>query len=260
MGILNVTPDSFYDGGKYPDVDSACARAKDMAAAGAGIIDVGGESTRPGASAVSASEEIERVLPVIERIVAALDAPVAVDTQKPDVAHAALSAGACIVNDVTALGAPGMADVLRDFQAGVVLMHMHGEPRTMQDAPLDEETVVDEVARFLKERLSAAIGAGIEKERIVIDPGIGFGKTFKANERLIDSLDVLAALGAPILVGASRKRFIGELTGRAAEDRLAGSLAAHVVAYLRGAKIIRTHDVKETVDALVVAEAIAAQG
>ena len=256
MGVLNVTPDSFSDGGTYATRDAALARARQMIAEGADLIDIGGESTRPGAHALNAGEEVARVLPVITQLAAETKTPLSIDTRKAAVAGAALAAGAHIVNDVSALGDTAMAPLVRESGAGLVLMHMHGAPETMQAAPLEEHGIVDCVAAALQERLAAALDAGIAREHIALDPGIGFGKTFRANEALLCHLDALRSLGAPVLIGVSRKRFIGERTGRAPQERLAGSLAAQVIACLRGARIIRTHDVKETKDALAITHAI----
>jgi len=258
MGILNVTPDSFYDGGRYPDSESACMYAEHLLQEGADILDVGGESTRPGSQPVDARTEIKRVVPVIERIIAEFDAVVSVDTCKAEVARAAVNAGARIVNDVSGMRDLAMAAVLRESGAGYVLMHMHGEPKTMQKAPLSAESVMSAVSSFFKERLAVCAQQNVDPATVVIDPGIGFGKTYSANEVLLARLSELRQLNKPVLVGASRKRFIGERTGREAHERLAGSLAAHVLAYMNGAQIIRTHDVRETRDALAVAEAISA--
>jgi len=252
MGILNVTPDSFSDGGKFYSEENALEHARKMIEDGAGIIDVGGESTRPGSKPVSTDEEISRIFPIIKKIASESSIPISIDTRKSEVARAALEAGASIVNDISALGDQEMAKVVRESSAGVVLMHIHGDPETMQENPLDEKIVLEEVKKGLQDRIEYALQSGIEKSRIVIDPGIGFGKTFKANEVLIKKLDKFLDLGFPILVGASRKRFLGEITGEPPEKRLAGSLAAHIIAYQNGASIIRTHDVKETKSALKV--------
>ncbi|GIK77578.1 MAG: dihydropteroate synthase [Thermoleophilia bacterium] len=254
MGIVNVTPDSFSDGGRYLDPDAAIAHGRELSAAGAGILDVGGESTRPGAAAVGAPEERSRILPVIEAL-AADGARISVDTSKPEVAAAALAAGAEIVNDVTALRDPAMAAVCAEARCGVVLMHMKGTPRTMQDDPTYAD-VVGEVRAFLAERLEAAAAAGVDRERIWVDPGIGFGKTVAHNLELIASLDRIADLGRPVVVGASRKNFIGAITGRPVDRRLGGSIAAAVVAAFAGAAVLRVHDVAATVEALRVADPI----
>ena len=256
MGILNVTPDSFSDGGKFYSEEKALEHAREMVGQGADIIDFGGESTRPGAKPVQPSEEISRIVPIIKKLSSDISVPISVDTRKAVVACAALDAGASIVNDISALGDPKMAKVVCEYNAGIVLMHIHGKPQTMQKNPLDEKVVVEKVKKELQNRIDFAIQSGIKKNKIVIDPGIGFGKTFKANEVLIKKLDEFLELGFPILIGASRKRFIGEITGQPSEKRLAGSIAVNVIAYQNGASIIRTHDVQETKDALIVADSI----
>ena len=245
MGILNVTADSFSDGGRYSDVTGAVAWARQMAAAGADIIDIGGESTRPGAPAVDADEELRRVIPVIEQLP---DLLVSVDTTKAIVAERALAAGARIVNDISALRHDvGMLAVVRDFGAGVVLMHLQGTPATMQDNPRYAD-VVREVREFLAERIEFAVGGGVRKTQIAVDPGLGFGKTTDHNRQLLANLEQFATLGCPILVGASRKSFIGQLLGRSVSERLPGSLAVAAWAVLHGAQIVRAHDVAATVD------------
>jgi len=258
MGIVNVTPDSFSDGGRYLDRDAAIAHGHELRAAGAAILDVGGESTRPGAAAVDAATEKDRVVPVIEALAAA-GARVSVDTSKAEVAAAALAAGAEIVNDVTALGDPEMAPVCAAAGCGLILMHMKGTPRTMQDDPTYDD-VVAEVREFLAARLEAAVDAGIERERVWLDPGIGFGKTVDHNLELIARLDRIAELGRPVVVGASRKRFIGAVTGRPVDERIGGSIAAAVAAVAAGASVLRVHDVAPTVEALRVAEPILGRG
>jgi dihydropteroate synthase len=255
MGVLNVTPDSFSDGGRFLDPDAAVAHGKRLAAEGADLVDVGGESTRPGAEPVSEQEELRRVLPVIERIAATITIPISIDTTKSAVARVALAAGASFVNDVSALSSDrAMAAAVAEAEADLCLMHMKGEPRTMQDDPRYDD-VVSEVKAFLEERLAFAIAAGIAEQRIWLDPGIGFGKTLEHNLELLRRLDEVVAIGRPILVGASRKRFLGAITGRPEADRLAGSLAAAVIAYERGASMLRVHDVAPTRDALLVAGA-----
>ena len=256
MGILNVTPDSFSDGGKFYAEKKALEHAGKMIVQGADIIDVGGESTRPGANPVEPSEEISRIIPIIKKLSSDISIPISVDTRKAVVARAALDAGASIVNDISALGDPEMSKVVCEYNAGIVLMHIHGKPQTMQENPLDEKVVVEKVKKDLQNRINFAIQLGIEKNKIVIDPGIGFGKTFKANEILLKNLEKLLELKFPILIGASRKKFIGEITGEPSGNRLAGSIAAHIIAYQNGASIIRTHDVKETKDALMVVDSI----
>jgi dihydropteroate synthase len=253
MGVINVTPDSFSDGGVHLDPDVAAAAARRMVEDGAAIVDVGGESTRPGSDGVSVEEELARVAPVLERVGG--DVPISIDTSKADVARAALERGAVMVNDVTALrGDPELAGVVADAGAYLCLMHMQREPRTMQQEPRYGD-VASEVAAFLEERLVIAVAAGIAEERICLDPGIGFGKTVEHNLELLRRLDVLLALGRPVLVGYSRKSSLKKLTG--SDDLLGASIAAAVAAFERGASILRVHDVKPTVDALVVAAAIA---
>ena len=259
MGVLNITPDSFYDGGKFVDVENACAAAVKMQDEGADIIDIGGESSRPGAKAINANEELKRALPVIKKIAREINIPISIDTYKAEVASAAIEAGAVIVNDISAAADPDMLNLIKRTGAGIVLMHKHGKPETMQNEPLNEKNVLADVIDFLRAAVKKAVDFGIEKEQIVIDPGIGFGKTFAANEILIGNINRIADLAYPVLIGASRKKFIGEITGREADERLAGSIAAHIVAALNGAKIIRTHDVAETKDALKVAVRLAGQ-
>jgi dihydropteroate synthase len=247
MGILNLTSDSFYDGGRR-DAASALAHARRMIDDGARIIDVGGESTRPGAAPVDEDRETARVIPIVEAL-AGENACVSVDTMKPGVMHAALRAGAAMINDVRALQATGAVAFSATRDAAVCLMHMQGEPRTMQRAPAYAD-VVAEVRAFLSRRAKACIDAGIGADRIVVDPGFGFGKAPAHNLDLLRNLDDIAALGYPVLAGLSRKSTIGSITGRDVDDRLAGSLAAALAAALRGARILRVHDVRETVDAL----------
>ncbi|MFL5832470.1 MAG: dihydropteroate synthase [Solirubrobacterales bacterium] len=255
MGVVNVTPDSFSDGGLYLDPEAAVAHGRELAAAGAEILDIGGESTRPGAEPVAAEEEMERVVPVIEGL-RRLDCEISVDTSKAAVAAAALDAGATIVNDVTALrGDPGMAPLCADRGATVVLMHMLGEPRTMQEGPRYGD-VVAEVRAFLAERLAAAVAAGIAEERVWLDPGIGFGKTAAHNMELLRRLGELRGLGRPLVIGTSRKSFIGKLDGSAAGERLGGTIASSVLAAAEGAEVLRVHDVAEMRQALTVAAAI----
>jgi dihydropteroate synthase len=257
MGIVNVTPDSFSDGGVNLDPVEAVASARAMVADGAALVDVGGESTRPGAFAVSLDEELRRVVPVLEAIAGEL--PVSIDTSKAEVAARAVELGAIFVNDVTALrGDPELAGVVAGSDAFLCLMHMLGEPRTMQDDPRYDDVVAD-VARFLEERLAFAVAEGIPEERICLDPGIGFGKTVEHNVELLARLGELAALGRPLVVGASRKRFLGRLLGdpEAKTGPLAAGVAAAVVAYERGATILRVHDVRPHVEALAVAAAVA---
>jgi dihydropteroate synthase len=254
MGIVNVTPDSFSDGGLFLDADAAIAHGRELVAEGAQILDIGGESTRPGAEPVDAAEEIRRVVPVIEAL-AGNSTQISIDTTKATVAERALEAGATIVNDVAAFRFdPEIAAVTADAGATCVLMHMLGEPRTMQDDPRYDE-VVSDVKAFLEERLEYALGQGIPEERIWLDPGIGFGKTLDHNLELIARLDEIVAIGRPVVFGASRKSFLGKLTGRQVDERLAGTIAANIIAYQRGARVFRVHDVAPTVDALQVAAA-----
>ena len=254
MGVLNVTPDSFSDGGDFLDPEAAVSHGELLAAEGADLVDVGGESTRPGADPVPESAELERVMPVIEAL-AARHVPISIDTSKSGVARAALEAGAAFVNDVTALrGDPELAAVVAEAGAEVCLVHMKGEPRTMQDDPRYDD-VVGEVRSFLEERLAFALGAGVREDRVWLDPGIGFGKTLEHNLELIRRLDEIVAIGRPVVFGASRKRFLGRLTGRPERERAAGTVAANVLAYERGAAMFRVHDVAETLDALRVAGA-----
>jgi dihydropteroate synthase len=256
MGVVNVTPDSFSDGGLFLDTDDAVRHALELAAEGADILDVGGESTRPGAQPVAEDEERRRVVPVIERIVGAR-APVqlSVDTSKPDVARAALDAGATYVNDVTAFRAdPGMAGLVAERGVECCLMHMLGEPRTMQDDPRYGD-VVSDVKGFLEERLAFAVAEGVPEERVMLDPGIGFGKTLEHNLELLRRLDEIVALGRPVVVGTSRKSFLGRITGREVGERLPGTIATNVLALERGASVFRVHDVAPVRDALAVAAA-----
>ena len=250
MGILNVTPDSFYDGARYADTASAVAHAKQMAADGADLIDVGGESTRPGAMPVPEAEELRRVVPVIEAL-AADGLVVSADTRRPAVMRAAIAAGAAMVNDVGALTATGALDAVAGTNVAVCLVHMQGEPGTMQQAPRYGD-VVAEVREFLAARVRACEEAGIARERIVVDPGFGFGKTLAHNLELLRALPQLAAAGYPVLAGLSRKSSLGTITGRPVLERMPASVAAALAAVSRGASMVRVHDVRETVDALKV--------
>ncbi|MCR4347399.1 MAG: dihydropteroate synthase [Sulfuricaulis sp.] len=249
MGILNITPDSFSDGGVFLSPDKAIAQALRMAEAGADIIDIGGESTRPGARPVSAQEEIDRVLPVVEALHKKIPLPISIDTSKPEVMRAAVKAGAGFINDVRALREAGALEASKQLGVPVCLMHMSGEPRTMQDAPRYAD-VVGEVRDFLEERLGACMNAGIPAQRLVIDPGFGFGKTLEHNIELLRGLKKLQSLGAPVLVGLSRKSMIGQLLGLPVEQRLYASVALAVMAVQQGACIVRVHDVGPTVEAL----------
>jgi dihydropteroate synthase len=258
MGIVNVTPDSFSDGGRFSATDAAVAHALELVHQGADLLDVGGESSRPGAQPISADEELRRVLPVVRELASRTSAPLSIDTTKAAVADACLAAGAHVINDITALrGDPDLAGVVASRRAGVVLMHMRGTPATMQDDPRYDD-VTAAVCRFLEERLQAAVGAGIGPDRVVLDLGIGFGKTTDHNLTLLARLGEVRALGRPVLLGVSRKGFIGQLAGRGIDERMAGSLAVACRAVAMGhAQIIRTHDVRETRDALTLLAAIA---
>ncbi len=256
MGILNVTPDSFSDGGKFVDHAAAIARALVMVDEGADLIDVGGESTRPGAAEVALQQELDRVIPVIESLASRVQVPISIDSRKPEVMRAAVAAGAGMINDVNALRAEGAMEAAAALNVPVCLMHMQGEPAQMQAAPHYEE-VVNEVKRFLADRVFAAQMAGIDKKRIVLDPGFGFGKRLEHNLTLLARLGEFAELGHPLLVGLSRKQMIGTLTGREAHDqRVTGSVAAALIAAQRGAAILRVHDVAQTADALAVLTAL----
>ena len=254
MGVLNVTPDSFSDGGRFVEREHALDHARQMVADGADIVDIGGESTRPGALPVPEDVELERVIPLVESL-AREGMRVSVDTVKPGVMRAAIAAGACMINDVRALQQPGALAAVAAGSAAVCLMHMQGEPRTMQADPHYDD-VVTEVRDFLVERARACEAAGIVRERIVVDPGFGFGKTVAHNLALLRALGVLAVSGYPVLVGLSRKSTLGRITGRGPDDRVAASVAAALAAVARGALIVRVHDVRETVDALKVWQAI----
>lgn len=259
MGILNVTPDSFSDGGQFDNRDIALRQAAMMAEDGASIIDIGGESTRPGAGSVGEQEELDRVIPVIDAMKAVTDVPISVDTSKPQVMREAVAAGAYMINDVRALREAGALVAAADLQVPVCLMHMRGQPRTMQDDPRYDD-VVAEVAAFLAERVDACVGAGLSKDLIVVDPGFGFGKSHRNNVELLANLRQLRVRDRPVLVGVSRKSTLGELTGRKTGERMPASIAAAVVAVMQGADIIRAHDVAATVDALKVAKAVLETG
>jgi dihydropteroate synthase len=252
MGILNVTPDSFSDGGRFTAPARALLHAEQMARDGAAIIDVGGESTRPGAEAVSEQQEIDRVVPVIEALQGVTDIPVSVDTSKPGVMRAAVAAGAAMINDIRALCSDGALEAAVELQRPVCLMHIQGQPRTMQQNPQYDD-VVAEVTEFLDDRVTQCEQAGLGRDLVVIDPGFGFGKTAQDNIDLLGNLRQLQQIGAPILIGVSRKSTLGAITNRAVDERLPASLAAAVLAVERGAAIVRAHDVAETVDALSVA-------
>lgn len=255
MGILNVTPDSFSDGGRFCDIDAARREAERMARDGAAIIDIGGESTRPGAADISEDRELERVIPVIEAIRDTVDLPLSIDTSKPGVMREAVAAGAAMINDVFALQEDGALNAAAALGVPICLMHMHGMPRTMQDAPQYDDVVAD-VTAFLADRVSKCQEAGIDAALIIVDPGFGFGKTHAHNVELLANLRQLQNLGRPVMVGLSRKSTLGKLTGRDIGDRLSASICAAVIAVMQGVQIVRVHDVIETVDALRVAAAV----
>lgn len=256
MGILNVTPDSFFDGGKYLNRDKAVVRAREMEREGADIIDIGGQSTRPGAKRVSIQEELDRVMPVVEAVCASIKAPVSIDTYYADVAEAAILKGACIINDITALsGDERMCEVAARHGAAVVLMHMQGAPEKMQKNPR-YNNVIGEISRFLKSRISFAEENGIKKDRIIIDPGIGFGKTVRHNLEILNKLGELRKLGKPILAGVSMKSFIGKITLKEKSDRIFGTAGAVAAAIMNGASIVRVHDVGRMKDVALVLDAV----
>jgi dihydropteroate synthase len=259
MGILNVTPDSFSDGGRFAGLDAARAHAEQMADDGAAIIDIGGESTRPGAEDVSESQELDRVIPVVEALRDTVDLPISIDTSKARVMREAVAAGATMINDVLALQEPGALQAAVELGVPVCLMHMRGRPRTMQANPQYDD-VTQDVTAFLGNRAAECTEAGIANELIIIDPGFGFGKTHAQNVELLANLRQLQTLGLPVLVGLSRKSTLGEITGRDVDDRLPGSIAAAVVAVMNGAQIVRVHDVRETVEALKVVRAVLGKG
>ncbi len=260
MGILNVTPDSFSDGGAFLDEGRALARAEEMIDSGAGVIDVGGESTRPGAPEVTLEEEMRRVIPVVQAISRRMRIPISVDTTKAAVAEAALDAGAAVVNDVSGLSFdPDMPDTVARHGAGVVVMHIRGTPKTMQ-SHVDYTNLIGDISSELASRLDSAVRMGIEAERVVLDPGIGFAKTAEQSLLLLQRLSRLEELGRPILIGPSRKSFIGAVTGAVVGDRVPGTIAAVVAAVLAGARIVRVHDVRETVQAVSIADAIRLAG
>jgi len=259
MGIVNVTPDSFSDGGAHDTVDAAVAHGLRLVDEGADVLDIGGESTRPGAADVGVAEELDRAIPVVERLARECTVPISIDTSKPEVMRAAVAAGAGLINDVYALRRDGALEAAAALAVPVVLMHMQGEPRSMQAAP-DYDDVVAQVHRFLAERIFAAEMAGIAKRHLVVDPGFGFGKTLQHNLQLLAQLRRFVDLGVPVLAGLSRKKSIGDLTGReVARERVHGSVAAHLIAAQRGATLLRVHDVGATADALKVWSAVAAQ-
>jgi len=257
MGILNVTPDSFSDGGRFLGRDSALAQAERMCLEGAAIIDVGGESTRPGAAQVTAQQELDRVLPIVEALARAVDVPLSVDTSKPEVMRAAVAAGASMINDIRALREDGALRAVADLRCPVCLMHMQGSPGTMQDRPRYED-VVHDVCEFLSGRIADCVAAGIDENRLIVDPGFGFGKSRRHNIDLLANLRQLRRLGRPVLAGLSRKSTLGDLTGRGVAERLPASIAAAVLAVSHGADFVRVHDVGETVDALRITAAVLA--
>ncbi len=259
MGVLNVTPDSFSDGGHFLEIDRAIEHGLRMVEEGAGFIDVGGESTRPGAEPVSDEAELRRVVPVIEALARRVSVPISIDTSKPNVMRAAVQAGAELINDVYALRAPGALEAARETGAAVCLMHMQGEPRTMQVEPRYEH-VIHEVRSFLNERVNACLNIGIELDRLVVDPGIGFGKRLQHNLALLAAIPDLRVRQRPVLIGVSRKSMFETLLGRDVDERLPGALAVATASVLAGARIIRAHDVRATVDALKVAQALHGAG
>lgn len=256
MGILNVTPDSFSDGGLYYDSAKAVSRALEMATEGADIIDIGGESSRPGAKSISAQEEIDRVIPVVKALRKEVDVPLSVDTYKSQVAREALKEGASIINDITALrGDALMASTIAEFDAAVVLMHMKGTPRTMQDKPVYDD-IVEEISAYLLDSIRLAERSGINREKVIIDPGIGFGKTVEHNLLILHELARFRLLGRPVLIGLSRKSFIGALTGKDTDERIFGTAATLTAAIMNGADIVRIHDISQMKDVIKVSDAI----
>ncbi len=253
MGILNVTPDSFSDGGLYTDVDKAVSHAKEMIAQGATIIDIGAESSRPGSDPVSEEEELKRILPVLKRLASEVDVVLSIDTQKPGVARECLKLGAQVINDITGLADEKMMQVISEYNASVVIMHMQGEPRSMQQSPTYTD-VVEDIISFFEERISAARNAGIDG--VIVDPGIGFGKTVEHNLQILKKLEEFSSLGVPLLIGTSRKSFIGKISDIDVDERLEGTIASNVVAIMNGARIIRVHDVKECKRAVQIVDAI----
>ncbi|WP_150910942.1 dihydropteroate synthase [Marinobacter halotolerans] len=259
MGVLNVTPDSFSDGGRFNQIDSALARAREIVADGAAFIDVGGESTRPGATPVPLQEELDRVCPVVEAIARELDVVVSVDTSAPEVMREAVALGAGLINDVRALQRPGAPEEMGRTDVPVCIMHIQGEPEHMQDNP-SYRNVLQDVSSFLTERLRVVEAAGVRSDRIILDPGFGFGKTVQHNFQLLSALEQLKQLGHPILAGMSRKSMLGHVTGRDVGERLSASVAAATIAALKGVSIVRAHDVRETVDAVKVVAAMEEAG
>jgi dihydropteroate synthase len=258
MGVLNVTPDSFSDGGQFNRLDAALYHAEEMLLQGAGIIDVGGESTKPGAEPVSVDEELSRVVPVVEAICCRLDVPVSVDTSKAEVMQSALSVGASMINDVQALSSSEALKVVANSNAAVCLMHMQKNPAVMQENPT-YANIIEEVLSFLKKRISMCVDAGIDRHRILVDPGFGFGKTLEHNVTLFSQLSLFNQLQVPLLVGVSKKRMIGDITGAEIDNRVVGSVVASVLAVQNGANFVRVHDVKETLDGLRILHALGAK-
>ena len=255
VGVINVTPDSFSDGGRHATTEAAVAHGLQLLEEGADALDIGGESTRPGAQEVPVEVELARVLPVIERLARETSVPISIDTSRPEVMRAAVAAGAGLINDIYSLRREGALETAAELAVPIILMHMQGEPRTMQEAPHYDD-VVDDVRRFLADRIFTCELAGIPKTRLVVDPGFGFGKNLTHNLSLLAGLEAFADLGVPLLAGMSRKRMIGDITGRKTDQRVAGSVAAHLLAAERGAMLLRTHDVAPLRDALAVLEAV----
>lgn len=255
MGVLNITPDSFSDGGQFLDRDNALYRAEQIVAEGAAVLDIGGESTRPGAMPVSLQEELDRVIPIIEALTAEFPIPLSIDTQKPVVMQAAIAAGANIVNDIRALQEEGALAIVANSRAAVCLMHMQGLPQTMQVAPHYED-IIAEIKQFFSARIAACVAAGIAPERIILDPGFGFGKTMQHNMTLISQLTAFAEFTQPLLIGVSRKATVGKILNAPVDGRLFGSIALAVLAVNNGARLVRAHDVKATVEALQVVQAV----
>ncbi len=259
MGILNVTPDSFHDGGRYSSEENAVERALEMEENGADIIDIGGESTRPGSERISVEEELERVIPVIRELVPKINVPISIDTYKPEVAEEAVKAGADIVNDVFGLRKESMAEKVAELDVPVIIMHMQGKPKDMQENP-EYDDVVNDISSFFHERIEVAKEAGIKEENIIIDPGIGFGKELEHNLEILDRLDEFDSLGYPVLLGASRKSFLGEILGKKSEERLSGSLAVAALAVEKNVSVLRVHDVSETTDVVMTVSSISKWG
>ena len=259
MGIVNMTPDSFSDGGNYNNLDDAMRRVDSMIQAGASFIDVGGESTRPGAAEVSVEEELDRVIPLVEKIARYFDVWISVDTSKPQVITESAKAGAHLINDIRALTEPGAIEAVAKTQLPVCIMHMQGDPKTMQNAPHYQQDIYQEVDQFFTQHINSCINAGIERQKIILDPGFGFGKTLQHNYRLLAKLKNFHHFGLPLLVGMSRKSMIGQVLNVPPQERMIGSVSCAVIAAMQGAQIIRVHDVKETFDALRIVQATLAE-